>query len=102
MVKGASVKKMQGGLLHYTYKSFKEHAEKTKQFSTIAAEALYKKGVRGSRLKSWTSSLWSFTHSYLIKLGFLDGKRGWMIAKFTARQSFLKYNRLIRLRRQML
>jgi hypothetical protein len=35
-----------------------------------------------------------FFHSYILKLGFLDGYHGYVIAKETARVAYLKYNKI--------
>ena len=43
---------------------------------------------------------WAFIKGYLLKLGFLDGAEGFRIARFTARQSYLKYVKLIQLHRE--
>ncbi|MEO8406481.1 MAG: glycosyltransferase family 2 protein, partial [Chitinophagaceae bacterium] len=80
-----------------TYQSFEEHNKQMDRFSTIGAKALYEKGKRPSYFKLLIHPAWAFLKGYVIKLGFLDGFPGYMIAKFTAIQSFLKYAKLIQL-----
>jgi glycosyltransferase involved in cell wall biosynthesis len=97
MPEGASIKQLKGDLLHYTYQSIEEHNKQTDRFSTIAAKALFDKGKSPSYTKMLLHPAWAFIKGYFIKLGFLDGFAGYMIARFTAIQSFLKYAKLIRL-----
>lgn len=97
MDEAVAVKHLKGDLLHYTYQSFEEQHKKAELFSSIAAKALHEKRKRGSWFKLWLSPAWAFFHGYIFKLGFLDGRIGWKIAKFTALQSFLKYKKLIQL-----
>jgi glycosyltransferase involved in cell wall biosynthesis len=97
MQEGARLQQLKGDLCHYTYQSIEEHNKQTDRFSTIAAKALFDKGKTGSYIKLLLNPAWAFLKGYIIKLGFLDGFAGYMIARFTAIQSFLKYAKLIRL-----
>lgn len=97
MQESALVKQLNGDLLHYTYQSFEAHQQKARQFSSIAAKALFEKGKRVSWFKLLFSPAWAFFHGFILKLGFLDGYTGFMIAKISANQSHLKYKKLIQL-----
>ncbi|MEO5561811.1 MAG: glycosyltransferase family 2 protein [Chitinophagaceae bacterium] len=97
MQEGAAIKQLKGDLLHYTYQSIEEHNKQTDRFSSIAAKALFDKGKQPSYGKLIFHPAWAFIKGYIIKLGFMDGFAGYMIARFTAIQSFLKYAKLIRL-----
>ena len=94
------VKHLRGDLLHYTYQSYEEHGRQMERFSTIAAKAMYDKKRPVYRMNLWVNPLWAFIKGYIIRLGFLDGKEGFMIARFTAIQSYLKYRKLSRLYHQ--
>jgi glycosyltransferase involved in cell wall biosynthesis len=95
MQEGASLQQLKGDLCHYTYQSIEEHNKQTDRFSTIAAKALFDKGKSGSYIKLLVNPAWAFLKGYIIKLGFLDGFAGYMIARFTAIQSFLKNSKMI-------
>ena len=94
MNKKTSIKHLPGDILHYSYNSIEEHIKQNEKFSSISAESLYKQGKRSSILKIIFSPVWTFFSGYFLKLGFLDGKYGWVIAKKTAQLSFLKYKKL--------
>jgi len=70
------------------------------RFSTIAAKALFDKGEKPSYFKMIINPAWAFVKGYILKLGFLDGVEGFRIARYTARQAYLKYLKLIRLHRE--
>jgi glycosyltransferase involved in cell wall biosynthesis len=95
--KDSSIQFLKGDLLHYVYQSFEEHMIKTDKFSTIAALELFKAGKKPSYLKLIVNPTWAFFKCYILKVGFLDGYRGYMIAKFTAMHALLKYSKLINL-----
>lgn len=97
MPAGSQVKHLAGDLLHHTYQSFEAHNRQTDRFSSIAAKAMFDKGKAASYFKLIINPAWAFIKGYIVKLGFLDGFEGYMIARFTAIQSFLKYAKLIRL-----
>jgi glycosyltransferase involved in cell wall biosynthesis len=97
MIEGARIQKLKGDLLHYTYQSYGQHIQQMEKFSSIAAKALFDKNKKPSYRKLIINPAWAFIHGYIIKLGFLDGKAGFRIARFTALQSYLKYKKLIQL-----
>ncbi len=91
---GSSIKKLNGMILHWSYKSVQEHKNKIEYFSTIAAMAYYKRGKHSSWFKIIFSPCFRFVRDYVFKLGFIDGKYGFIIAKLTAYEVYLKYKKL--------
>ena len=85
---------LQGDIIHYAYNSIEEHLQRNEEISSIAACSLFEAGIKKHWSKIVLSPAWSFIHGYFIRLGFLDGYYGFVIAKQTARQSFLKYKKL--------
>jgi glycosyltransferase involved in cell wall biosynthesis len=94
---GARISHLQGDLLHYTYRSVEEHRRQMERFSTIAAKAMFDKQKTASYAKLFINPVWAFLKGYFIKLGWLDGRAGFRIARFTALQSYLKYSKLLEL-----
>ncbi|WP_407556277.1 glycosyltransferase family 2 protein [Winogradskyella sp. 4-2091] len=85
---------LKGDILHLTYQSYLEFSEKTDYFSTIAAKAYYSSGKRASIWNLIWNPSWAFFKSYVIRLGILDGKNGFIICKETGRITYLKYLKL--------
>lgn len=88
---GVPVTHLAGDLLHYTYYSVEEHRERARKYAGLAAERLRGRGQAGLVLKAIFSPAWRFFQMYCLKLGFLDGWRGWRIATITAREVGWKY-----------
>ena len=85
---------LQGDLLHYSYDSVSDHINQTNRFTTIAAKAAYQLGTRSSIFKIVTRPFLKFLRDYFIKLGFLDGRYGFVICYINALSAFLKYTKI--------
>jgi glycosyltransferase involved in cell wall biosynthesis len=94
----AVVSHLKGHILHYSYKSVADHRKKINYFSTIAANAYFREGRRSSFFRIWISPVFRFVRDFFFKLGFLDGRKGWIIALLTAKEVKLKYKKLAGLR----
>jgi len=87
-------KHLEGDILHYTYNTVEEHIGKLDYFSTIAAKAYYERGKKASLFNLWINPSFAFFRDYFLRLGFLDGYYGWLIARLTAYYTFQKYAKL--------
>ncbi|HVJ66247.1 MAG TPA: glycosyltransferase family 2 protein [Bdellovibrionota bacterium] len=85
---------LHGDLLHYSYASIAEHVQQTNKFTSIAAEALHRQGKRSCTWKIFTRPLLQFVRDYFFKLGFLDGKYGFVICYINGLSALLKYAKL--------
>lgn len=102
MQPGTEVLHIKGDLEHYTFDTMQAYQERNDQVSQIAAQSLYEAGVRRRWWRIFLSPAWAFINGYALRLGFLDGYRGWLIAIHTAQQSYSKYQRLRKLNRRKL
>lgn len=94
MKEDATIERIGGNILHWSYKSVEEHQNKIEYFSDIAAKAYKTKGKKSSWFKIIFSPCFRFVRDYILKLGFLDGQYGFIIAKLTAYEVYLKYKKL--------
>jgi len=86
--------RLRGDLLHYTVNSFAEHQDKVERYTTLAARQMYESGKRDWRAAMWLATPWTWFHSFVVRLGFLDGYRGWLISRMAARGTWLKFKKL--------
>lgn len=100
MHRKTAVKLLQGDLFHNTFENVDAYRKRNFEISTIAAQSLFDAGIRKSKYKIIFSPLWSFFNGYFLRLGFLEGYNGFIIAHLTAEQSYLKYQKLRQLQRQ--
>ncbi len=92
---GSSIGKLKKGYIHhYTISTLHEHIEKINHYTTLHATDMYKNGKKASFVKIYLAPCFSFFRDYIIKRGFLDGARGYSIAKQSANYVFLKYMKL--------
>lgn len=89
---------LKGNILHYSYYTLEDHYKQVEYFTTILANAQFKKGKKSPFIVLIFSPLVKFIKDYFIKLGFLDGKEGLTICRISAYATFLKYKKLRKLR----
>lgn len=97
---GARIAHLSGDILHYSYNSIDDHYRQVEYFTTIAAKAYLDLGKGAPLLKRLFSPVAKFIGDYLLRLGFLDGGRGFTIARISAYATWLKYRKLRALRAQ--
>ena len=86
--------RLSGDLLHYTARSLEEQLAKSEEYSTISARAMFEKGRRNWRAAKWLASPWAWFQYFVLGAGFLDGYRGFVIARLAAYTVWLKYSKL--------
>ncbi len=88
------VRRLNGNLLHFTFKNPRQHFAKLNRYSTESAKELYKTGKKNWRIKIITSPLFAFVNGFILRLGFLDGYIGFIVAKMNAHYTYQKYAKL--------
>ncbi len=88
------VKTLKNPIHHYTYDSIWDHIDTINRFSGISAHAKYEHGVRFRWLDFIFRPPLRFLKGYLLKKGFLDGRRGYLIAFISAFGVLVKYAKL--------
>lgn len=83
---------VKGVLYHYTFDSIEVYIDKRNRYAKAWAESEYKKGKSTNVLSVILHSLFSFIRHYFIRLGFLDGYHGFLIAMIQMQYTFNKYN----------
>lgn len=86
--------RLPGDLLHYTMNSFAEHEDKVERYTTLAARQMYEAGKRSWRGAMWLAAPWTCFSTFVLRGGFLDGYRGWLISRMAARGVWLKFKKL--------
>ncbi len=94
------VQKLRGDLLHYSYVNVSQHIRQMDKFSTIGAEEAFKKGKNAvPYIHSTVYPFWVFINTYFFKLGVLDGYFGFIICINGAFYKYLKYIKLLNLKK---
>lgn len=89
---GASVSRLKGDIHHFSVKSLADHNHMiATRYAPLGARLMYDNGRTTSPTKAILSGLAAFVRGYVLKLGFLDGYRGFLIAYFAAHNNVLKH-----------
>ena len=79
---------------HYTYEDIGDQLRTLDKYSTIGASELEQRGRRCSLVRLIGNPILGFVRDYVLRLGFLDGIPGLVIAVNTACATFNKYAKL--------
>ncbi len=85
---------LQNDLLHYTDRRISHYFNKFNNYTTLAAEELNDRGVRFRLADLVFRPPLLFLKMYLLRLGFLDGLQGFILATFSASYVLAKYAKL--------
>lgn len=93
-VEARRVRRLDSPILHWPFPDLSEQVSTNNRYSTLGAKNLQTKGEQFSLLKLCLKPISKFLEVYFIKLGFLDGLAGFVIAVGAAYSVFLKYAKL--------
>ncbi len=85
---------------HYTYYSIEEHWARINHYSTLAASEYIRYSRPRLLLSMMINSKMRLIKHYILKLGFLDGFQGLVIAALSAGAVFLKYAKAYQLKQK--
>jgi hypothetical protein len=86
---------LQASLLHHSYPDLHDVLEKLDRYSSGSARDMQMRGRNASLAKAIGHGLFAFVRTYLLKLGFLDGRHGLMLAIYNAEYAYYKYVKLM-------
>jgi hypothetical protein len=84
------VEKLTEPLLHHSYRGLDDFVTRSNRYSTLAAAEVLKRGGRPSLLGLALRPLGRFLSMYILRAGFLDGWRGFVLAVLYADYVFLR------------
>lgn len=88
-------------LLHESFRSLEAVLDKANRYSSAGAQSLLDKGKTASVGKALGHGLWAFIRTYFLRLGFLDGRMGLVLAISNAEGTYYRYLKLWLLRRDV-
>ena len=95
------VKKLIGGkLAHFTVRTWDESEIKIYKYAKLNAEKYFEQRKRASLIKRFISPLIGFIKHYIVLLGFLDGKVGFLVSYSNAKCTWLKYKYLYQMHKK--
>ena len=76
--------KLKNHMLHLAFDTVEEFSNKQKKYAELSQKDK-------NLIKAFISPIWTFLKIYIIRLGFVEGWRGFIIAKVYAQYTFWKY-----------
>jgi glycosyltransferase involved in cell wall biosynthesis len=90
----AVVKKLHGHLHHYSVQDANDFMQKADHYAGLSAGKYLMAGKKPSFMKLHIAPAFHFIKNYIVFLGLLDGREGFLIAKMISRHTWLKYRLL--------
>lgn len=89
---------LKGDLLHYSFDTHEDFKKQSFKFAKMKGESYYEKGKKNVKLLKIFSPIFFFIKHYIFKLGFLDGKEGFVICYVYAQATRHKYETVEKIR----
>jgi ADP-heptose:LPS heptosyltransferase/glycosyltransferase involved in cell wall biosynthesis len=96
-VNGA-IGKLKNKLIHFSYTDYESYKAKMASYGRFKAKEELLKGVNPNFYHFYLRPAYKFLYAYLIRLGFLDGKKGIIICYLNAYSVWVRYQELKGLR----
>ena len=89
---GEKVGVLNARLKHFSVRDFDHLMQKNTLYASLAAQSRFEKGVHGGGLFGAAfRAVFVFIHLYILRLGFLDGGAGFLMAVLHSQYAFNKY-----------
>ena len=94
LVEGTT-RKLKQPLMHEAISNMDQMLGKMNLYSTASARMLYERGRQASLATAVFHGGWAFFRTYVLRLGFLDGREGFILAVANAEGSYYRYVKLM-------
>ena len=81
-------------ILHEAVTDLEQMLVKINMYSSSSAAMFHKEGRKASMFTALLHGWWAFVRTYFLRLGFLDGREGFMLAVINAENSYYRYAKL--------
>ena len=85
---------------HHSYLSLSDYLTRFNRYTTLGAEEYYKKGKKTNIFGIAINPIFKFLRMYIVRLGFLDGVEGLLLAILSSNYTMVKYYKLLELYRK--
>jgi glycosyltransferase involved in cell wall biosynthesis len=90
---------LEGDLMHDSFEDLSVYLERQNRYTTLAARQAFEEGRSANLFHLFLSPVVRFFKFYIMRLGFLDGLPGLLHISIGCMNSYVKYMKLIELRR---
>ncbi len=97
-VEAERIVRIEGNIIHYSYKNYHDLLHKTNRFSSRGAKMLQEKGRKANGFSPFIHFMSAFIKKYFLQKGFLQGLDGLTISLTASINSYMKYAKLLEMR----
>ena len=94
LMTSTAVGQLNCALLHESFRDAESVIDKVNRYSTAGAMSLFTRGKKSSVSKALFRGMWAFFRTYFLRLGFLDGQLGLVLAISNAEGTYYRYLKL--------
>lgn len=91
---GEKIYRLKEDIYHHSYSTLEDYFTKFNRYTTEGALEYYKRGKRSNVFQIAFNPIFKFIRMYLLRLGFLDGKEGFLLASTSSLYTMVKYYKL--------
>ncbi len=91
--------RLKGELIHHTYRDIYDHVYKLNRYSSFQAIDIAESKIKMLLFRALIMPVFSFLRNYVLKLGFVDGFPGFLIAIVSSWAVCMKYLKAIEIRK---
>lgn len=100
LIVDGSIGVLKSKLIHFSYNSYSIYKNKMVAYGKLKAKELHAKGLKPTVFHFYIKPIYKFLHSYFIRLGILDGKKGVIISYLNALSIYVRYPELKKLNKK--
>jgi glycosyltransferase involved in cell wall biosynthesis len=86
-----AVRRLSEPLIHHPVERLEDALSRMDRYSTAGADMIVESGRRVSFMTGILRGFWSFVRTYFLRLGFLDGREGFLLAVANAEGTYYRY-----------
>ena len=89
-----TVGELRNKLLHYSVNDYESYRRKMIHYGVLKGKELFAKGKKFNVLTQYVKAAFKFFKTYILRLGFLDGKEGYQLSALQTLSVFETYESL--------
>ncbi|MDQ6469433.1 glycosyltransferase family 2 protein [Flavobacterium sp. LHD-80] len=97
LVVSGKTQKLKNKLTHYSYSNFEDYKQKMIFYGQLKAQEEFLKNTQPNFFHFYIRPVYQFANQYLLRLGFLDGKKGIIICYLNALSVSVRFQKLKKL-----
>ena len=94
VIVNGKIARLRQPILHEAVMDLEQMLVKINMYSSSSAAMFHRDGRRASLFTALLHGGWAFFRTYFLRLGFLDGREGLMLAIINAENSYYRYAKL--------